>query len=251
MGVDYQVWLIPEDRAFRPSADKVANLANALRDGGWVPPASAEGQRSEILELLPGGDLMRRKPAQVHSFTSEPFTAPWIEFHSQHELVLNWSVNDQRAAGVQYPFSFDPFPDPRMPPYFYVYLILGHDFFYYTGETVMPIDEHATQCQCGEQLSFWTGSAHGAPSQRIFSRCPKCSQEFDPSGVSCDILDGWTGKGAPLPGGLTFRFGLVVNCHKYFPKEEEAARRFRLRPEFLDLWRMHVGVPFEQIETWD
>jgi len=83
------------------------------------------------------------------------------------------------------------------------------------------------------------------------SQCPKCRHEFDSSEITCDVLDGWTGEPSPLAGGLTFRFGLVVNCHKYFPKEEEAARRFRLRPEFLDLWRRHIGVPFEQIETWD
>jgi len=250
MGVDYQVWVIPKDRSFRPSADEVASLANGLRDGGWAPQPSAEGQRSEILELLPGGDPMRRKPRQAYPFTSERFTPSWIEFHSQNELVLDWSVNNQRAAGVQYPFTFDPFPDSG-PPYFYVYLVLGHDFFYYTGETVMPIDERATQCQCGEQLAFWTGYAHAAPSQRIFRRCPKCHREFDPSGLSCDVLDGWTGKPSPLPGALTFRFGLVVNCHKYYPREEKPGRRFRLRPEFLDLWRTHIGVPFEQIETWD
>jgi hypothetical protein len=251
MGVDYQVWIIPKQRSFRPNADQVANLANALREGRWVPASEAEGQRSEILELLPGGDTVKKKPARVHTFTTEPFTAAWIEFHSQHELLLNWSVNDQRAACVQYPFSFDPYLNSGSTPYFYVYVVLGHDYFCYTGETVMPIDEQSTRCACGEQLAFWTGYASGAPSQRIFSHCPKCSRDFDISGVSCDVQDGWTGKPSPLRGGLTFRFALIVNCHKYFPHDEEGAKRFHLRPEFLDLWRTHIGVPFEQIETWD
>jgi hypothetical protein len=80
---------------------------------------------------------------------------------------------------------------------------------------------------------------------------PKCARGFDPSGKKCQILDGWTGEPAPLLGGLTFRFALVVDCHKYWPHEEEASRRFQLRPEFLDLWRRFIGVPFEQIFTFD
>lgn len=249
MGVDYQVWVIPFERTFRPKADQVANFVNALREGKWVPMPAAD-QHSTVLELLPGGDQAHKKPARVHAFTMDPFTPGWIEFHGEHELVFNWAINDQKAAGVRYPFTFDPGSEYETP-YFYATVLLGHDFFYYTGETVNPLDEQATRCNCGEQLAVWVGWAHGAPSQRIFSNCPKCGNAFDASQSHCEVLDGWTGKPSPLRGGLTFRFALVVNCHKYFPHEEEAARRFRLQPEFLDLWRMHIGVPFEQIETWD
>jgi hypothetical protein len=54
-----------------------------------------------------------------------------------------------------------------------------------------------------------------------------------------------------LPGGLTFRFALVVDCHKYFPSDEEAGRRFHLKEKFLDLWRKFMGVPFELVVTAD
>jgi hypothetical protein len=252
MSVDYQVWVIPKERTFRPTAEQLANLASALRDGGWVPKPEAIGQQSQFLELLPGGDPkgLGRKPARSYPFTSEPFTASWVDAHSENELVLSWHVQDTVKAGVQYPFSFDPFPDSG-PPYFYVYVLLGRDFFYHTGENVTEFSGDSTTCPCGQQLAFWTGYASGAPSQRIYARCPKCDRAFDPTEISCTVLDVWTGATSLLSGGLTFHFALVVNCHKYYPREEKAARSFHLREEFLDLWRVHVGIPFEQIVTVD
>lgn len=252
MSTDYQLWVIPSDRAFRPTPEQVANLANALRDGGWVPKPEVTGQQSQVLELLPGGDSsgVGKKPTRAELFSADPFTASWIEFHSGHDLALSWRVEDMQRAGVNYPFSFDPFPDLG-PPYFYVSVLLAHDFFYYTGENVIPFEEEVTKCACGLQLAFWIGWAPVAPSQRILSRCSRCGQSFDPLKTSCVVLDGWTGQPSRLQGGLTFHFALAVNCHKYYPREEEAARRFHLREEFLDLWRMHVGVPFEQVVTVD
>jgi hypothetical protein len=204
MSVDYQVWIIPKERSFRPSADQVANLANALRDGAWVPGPEAPGQHSMILELLPGGSELAKTPALVHKFDPKPFTGSWVDSFSRNELVLDWGVNEMVAAGVQYPFVFDPYPDSG-PPYFYVYVILGDDYFYYVGENVMPFDEEATKCPCGEQLAYRTGYAAGVPAQRIHRQCPKCQLTFDPSGIACDVLDGWTGQPSPLLGGLTFR----------------------------------------------
>jgi hypothetical protein len=250
MGVDYVVWIIPKQREFRASAEQVADLANALRDGGWVPKPGAAGQKSKAIELLPGNGSEGNKPARIEDFESAPFTPGWVEFRSQHEFVMDWHVQNLREAGVEYPFVFDPYPDSG-PPYFYVRLILGQDYFYWTGENVMPFADTATKCACGEQLAYWTGWAHGVGSQRIHHKCPNCGRGFDPSGKSCRLIDGWTGVSSQLPGGLTFRFALVVDCHKYFPSDEEAGRRFHLKEEFLDLWRKFIGVPFELVITAD
>jgi hypothetical protein len=249
MSVDYQVRVIPQQRDFRPSAEQVASLANALREDRWVPKPEASGQRSEVLELLPGEEA-GKKPVRKQELAPEPLTASWIEFHSQHELVLNWDVRDQHAAGVQYPFNFDPYPDSG-PPYFRIYLILGDNYFHWTGENVMPFDEQATKCTCGEQLAYWTGWAAGVGSERIHRECPKCKRSFVPSGIACDLLDGWTGNARPLIGGLTFRFALVVDCHKYWPHEEEIERRFSLRPEFLEPWQTYIHAPLELVVTFD
>jgi hypothetical protein len=250
MGVDCVVWIFPKQRIFRPTADQVSGLANALRDGCWCPNPDALGQRSGFSELLPGESVDGNKPVRTQGFASDPFSPSWLEFHSEHELILNWHVRNQREAGVQYPFVFDPYPNSG-PPYFYVRLILGHEYFYWTGENVTPFNEADTRCDCGEQLAYWTGWAHGVGSQRIHHVCPKCGRDFDPSEKTCEILDGWTGEPVPLPGGLTFRFALVVDCHKYWPHEEEEGRRFQLRPEFLELWRKFIEVPFEQVVTFD
>ena len=250
MGVDYVVWVIPKERLFRPSADQFADLANALRDNGWVPRTDAPGHGSEVRELLPSGNIIRRKPAMVSQFAPEPFTASWVEFHSQHELMLEWNVRDMSSAGVQFPFVFLPYPDSGFT-YFCIRLILGSDYFYETAENVMPFEADATRCSCTEQLVYETGWTAGLASERIHSICPKCGRSFDPSVAACNILDGWTRASSPLIGGLTFRFALVVDCHKNWPREEEAGRRYQLRAEFLDLWRKFIGVPFELIVTFN
>jgi hypothetical protein len=252
MGIDCRFWMFPQQRAFRPNAEQFACLANSLRDGNWVPKPDAPGQKSRIFELLPvdSPSPMAKKPTRVQAMDSQPFAAGWVEFHSQYELVVEWHVQNLREAVVQYPFEFDPYPDSG-PPYFYVRLILGQEFFYWTGENVMPFEDASTKCLCGEQLAYWTGWAHGAPSERIHRACPRCGKEFDPSGKVCKILDGWTGAASPLIGGLTFRFAMVVDCHKYWPHDREASKRFHLRADFLDLWRKCVGVPFQLVVTFD
>lgn len=100
-------------------------------------------------------------------------------------------------------------------------------------------------------MVYYTGWAHGPRSGRIHRICPSCGSNFDPCSATCKILDGWRGEPHPLKGGLTFRFALVVDCHKYWPHEEEALKRFELRQDFLDLWRTHIGVPFERVVTVD
>ena len=250
MGVDCVVWTFAKQRSFRPTADQFSALANALRDGGWCPRLETPGQRSNFSELLLGNDKAGKKPTRTQSFTSDPFTPGWVEHHSQHELVLVWDVQNQKIADVHYPFVFDPYPDSG-PPYFYVRLILGSEYFYWTGENVMPFDDADTKCVCSEQLAYWTGFASGVPSQRIHYTCPNCGRNFNPSEKTCQVLDGWTGEPSPLLGGLTYRFALVVDCHKYWPREEAEGRRFHLKPQLLDLWRNFIGVPFEQVVTFD
>ena len=251
MGVDYTVWTIPQLRTFRPDAEQFANLANALRESGWVPKSEFVPRSLQISELLPGNSDFGEKPGWAKEIDPEQFTPGWVAFHSQRELVIDWWVNNMIEAGVQYPFVFDPYPDSG-PPYFGISLLQGEEFFYATDENVMAFEEDATRCACGEQLA-WDSYSKGAPartpSQRIHPKCPKCGRSFDPSDIACDVLDGWTGEPTPLAGGLTFQFALVVHCHKYWPREEEAQRRFKLREDFLDLWRTHVGVPFEQVVT--
>src|SRR5208282_1891017 len=68
MGVDYRVWLVPKDRAFRPNAAQIAALANALREGGWVPRPDADAQKSKLLELLPGVVRSGKSPAARSCF---------------------------------------------------------------------------------------------------------------------------------------------------------------------------------------
>jgi hypothetical protein len=260
MGVEYKLWMIPQKRSFRPEADQMANLANALREGNWVPKPEADGQSSKVVELLPGvpvalelpptGVPFKKKPTKEQPFTAEPFTASWIEAHSEHELVLNWSVDDVHQAGVEYPFVFDPWPDSG-PPYFCLKLVLSHDYFYHTDETVTPFDNNATRCACKEQLEYNGGFAPGFSSGWIHYQCPKCGRTFDPTSLSCELVDGLTGKVSRSKGGLTFRFALLVDCGKHYPPEEKDFRRFKLRPEFLDLWRTHMQVPFELVSTFD
>ncbi len=251
MGVDCLVWVVPKDRSYRPSAEKVANLANSLRAGRWVPMPDASGQKSNIREISSIKENPSQRLAEIKTpFEREPLTAFLIESRSKNELILDWSVNDIKAANVRFPFAFVPYP--KSPSnYFRVTIDLGLDYFYKTGENMMPFEPGALQCQCSRSLEYETGWTPGLSSSRIHHSCPNCGKEFDPSKATCEILDGWTGEPSLLIGGLAFRFALIVDCHKNWPQEEERSRQYHLQPEFLDLWRSNIGVAFDIVTTYD
>jgi len=250
MGIDYRVWLVPKDRAFRPNAGQIAALANALREGGWVPRPDADAQRSNLLELLPGGGPIGKKPTRSQLFQETRFEPSWVAFHSDHELVLEWWVNDAAQSRVQFPFTFVPDPESGFS-YFGVRLIIGHEFFYETAENLMPFPESETQCRCGEQLAYWTGAVAGIPSQRIRPKCPKCGNDFDVSKISAEILDAFTGERRFVAGGLAFQFALQIDAHKNFPHEEAEFRRYKIKDGIQELWRAHIATPYEIIDTAD
>ena len=249
MGVELQLWVIPRERVFRPQLDHFAGLANALRKENWVPSLDAHQQRSRVIELLPGSEgPIGKKPIREHTHGERIFSASWLECLTEHEVCLEWKIDNVVEAGAKYPLTFDPYPDSG-PPYFSIRLLWAHDYVYETSECVTPFAERETTCSCGEQLAYHTGFSGVIGSGRIHRTCPKGGRDFDASSATCEILDGWTGEPSPLRGGLAFRFALQVDCGKYFPREEEKARRFGLRPEFLELWTAQIGVPFEQITT--
>lgn len=250
MGVDYRVWLIPKDRAFTPAPEQIAALANALREGKWVPLADAPGQRSRVLELLPGGRSMDNKPSRTEPFLSAQFEPSWVASHTGHELVLEWWVDDAAKSDVRFPFNFLPYPQSGFT-YFGIRMILGQEYFYWTGESVMPFIDSATQCRCGEQLAYWTGFAYGVPSQRIRPDCPTCGRAFDISKVAGEILHPWTGERRSVTGGMAFRFAFQVDAHKNFPNYGEEFGRFRLQDGIHELWRVHIATPYETIDTAD
>src|ERR1051326_1394761 len=109
MSVELQIWVVPKQRGFRPSLEQVAALANSLQQQKWVPSADAPGQRQRVLELLPGEEgPISKKPMREHARGDKPFTAAWLECLAEHEVLLEWNVDDSAEAGVQYPFTFDP-----------------------------------------------------------------------------------------------------------------------------------------------
>jgi hypothetical protein len=250
VGVELKIWVAPRVRSFRPEAGQFAGLVNALREGQWVPKHDANEQKSQIVELLPGTEGSgNKKPIRTYPFDANPITAASIEAKSANELMLEWSVNNQREAGVQYPFVFDPDPDSGSA-YFDLRLMLGNDYFYEIDECIAPFADSALRCKCGQKLEYTTGSARHLGSERISHRCPKCTTVFDPSGLVYEYQDGLTGDTSSRQGGAAFRFCVQVDCGKYWPQDEEATRGFNLRDDFLEVWRVHLGVPYDQIMTF-
>jgi hypothetical protein len=156
----------------------------------------------------------------------------------------------ERRSTVPRPVSvyFVPYPESGHT-YFGVRLIVGHEYFYWTGENVMPFPESDTQCRCGEQLAYWTGFVGRIPSQRIRPACPNCGSAFDISRTAAEILNPWTGESRSVVGGMAFRFALQVDAHKNFPHEELEFRRFRLNSGIHELWRARDFVP-SSLGTW-
>jgi hypothetical protein len=202
------------------------------------------------LELLPGKGPTGSKAFRSEPFLPTPLEPSWVAFHREHELVLEWWVDDAVQSGVHFPFTFVPYPESGLT-YFGIRLIVGQEYFYWTGENVVHFPDSDTQCRCGEQLAYWTGFASGVPSQRIRPVCPQCGRVFDVSKLAGEVLHPWTGERRSVPGGMAFRFALQVDAHKNFPHEQGLFRRFRLKEGIHELWNVHIAMPYETIDTAD
>jgi hypothetical protein len=222
MGVEYRSYLIPRPNTFRPRPDVALALVAALRDDGWLL-----GPDHKALANLPFAQSRLYAPARGHGYFArrvgdrESFSAPLGDlFHgfANRDLMVVWPVESLGASGLRYPLEPLPFDDPAdaVDCYYEIQLHFGHDYVYRMSESIDPFDP-SPSCHRGHALERDAESEEDPfYSSRLALRCPKCDAKFDPSEFIATGRDGWTGTAIRVPGGMTYRFAVVIDCGKFF-----------------------------------
>lgn len=268
MGVEYRHYLVPEDRTFAPDAGGIARLVEALRARRWIltPEHPAFLAQHAAREKIPaheatGGYALRTvdnpgAPRMLkladHAIAAPiPVTADWISSlrtptstdPQRDELALVFTVDSGDegfdGAAIAYPFA----AGEDESGYHDVVIHASRDFVHHASESMDPID---TLCTCGQDLAYqpdpynldvWLAIRH---EERIRARCPRCASPFNPSQRRSSRRDSGTGKPLPpLAGGGAYRFALLVDCGKGWPRD---CGPIAIAPAFLDTCATTLGA---------
>lgn len=140
--------------------------------------------------------------------------------------------------GVRYPFTFGE----DEPGYHDILVLASRDFVHHSSENIAPV---GTVCpRCGADMGY-------EPDERTFvvpielgprirATCPPCEISFHPSAQRVELRDGYTGQHAGLlAGGAVFRFAVMVDCSKGWPRGKGAPS---IHPDFLRLVEETIGA---------
>lgn len=259
MGTAYERWLIAKGNFFSPSAESVAKLVERLRKENWiVDPASPEfaklrfkGRRDEhakatggyavtTVENTFGNDISAKIAASTEPIP-KLLDAEWLKDPSREEIRLVWPIDSEGPLPIQYPLTRKPNDDVVS------YAIELHRCGEYVYPNAEGIDELATECRCGEDLSFtWDDEElvpTFTPASGIFPECDACSRTFDPSKESALITNPFDGTSKEIPGGAAYMFALKVTCGKSYAEDPALA----FAPALVALVENEFGREFYQV----
>lgn len=275
MGVEYEHFVLPVRRDFRPSSETLARLVGELRRNHWVisddhphcasftsgPMTTSGGKVTGYASPVgrnPKASLGRfgwptvrnlpdpLDPAWLDTLTPADVPAPLSE-----ELCLIFPVDvvgDEFStfdeAELEYPFTFGA--DDLDANYHRIELHVSGD--YVVDDCNNTFDGIDATCACGVELRYEVDRIEFIPAifnpWRIKSTCPACTACFDPTTRSGAMRNGWTGAIDRLNGGLTYRFALRIDCGKGWPRKRGP---LTLRPELRELVECVLGQPCEEM----
>jgi len=83
---------------------------------------------------------------------------------------------------------------------------------------------------------------------RLRDHCPSCGRPFGPSGRIARGRDPMALAPCTIPGGITYRFALMIDCGKSLPIT--LAPTNRLNPELVDRCQRHFGTTFYEVGAY-
>lgn len=245
MGVCYSRYIIPVDNTLRPEPARIVALVDAWLAAGFVPvpgtasstlgpgDAARESGASFILDewrkeeriVTHARPWWQRligwpKPFPRRLSPAKPFAIPIrgasFEALSSSGVSIEWPINNYTKVGTIYPLERVPdlAPYGDYGPSYKLRIIAVDDF---VNEETDRIDggckQLDTRCVCGHELSYV------APFDQvqIHRVCTACGTSFRPQDQLVEVTDGSSGRKYTVPGGVCYRFAIVVDCGKDYP----------------------------------
>ncbi|MBX9774666.1 MAG: hypothetical protein K2Y71_09645 [Xanthobacteraceae bacterium] len=249
MGVYYCHYLIPRDNTMRPEPDRIAMLIGAWLAQGFVlpqqnfpeqqqhqpdtgtaavggrfitrPPFGRPTEYSEAAQPRPGfwARLLGQRPEPGAPDPWTPFLFPPIgetlSALARTNTIIEWNAHPDALYPMQTVPQSRDIPSPN------VTIDISEDFMnpstdpYGTSDGV-PAKQIAGICRCGHDLAYQDEDGRFAGS-RIRRVCPACGLAFRPQEQLAELVDDATGNRIPQPGGLCYRFAIILDFGKELP----------------------------------
>lgn len=232
MGVEYCHFLVPKERTFVPDAERIARLVGALRRERYVySPELPEDPSNYLAGVVPGhlatggyaiGAAPGVEPPRLlrieerAAVIPHPLDADWPPLRVDEELALVFPVNSdswEDESLPRYPFLLDEDEGGY------------HDIVVYRAKDYLRRDPRVATCVCGADLAFVRGGyLHSAVrEERVRATCPACGAAF-------------------TPGGDTYRFAILVDCGKGWPRSRDP---IEIDPAFVAACEQALGTKLD------
>jgi hypothetical protein len=163
-----------------------------------------------------------------------------FEAVARDDRRVRWPVEAHGCTSLRYPLSVPP-PSALEEAYYDVELWLADEYVYVTSEAIEPFDD--TECACGASLDADGPSDTLFYAERLRVRCSACGAPHDVSKRVAVWRHPDTRESRSIDGGATFRFALVVDCGKCWPRPAD----FGVHPDLKALCEASFGQPFYDV----
>ncbi len=286
MGVCLTHYIIPRDNTMRPEPDRIVALIEAWLEAGFIArPGSAALQcLSPHLSAETGATFViddwwlqvleqdkSREPRRTWSqwLAGAPKQAPYILVDLRRAFSMPpvgdslvalaspsasiaWPINNYPSMGTVYPFETlpDPADNDDYGPSYCLKIDLTDDFKNEFTDNYGGADGFCkqldTHCNCGFDLIYTRTLQF--EEKRIHRSCPECGLPFRPQDRPVEIRDGETGEKHVVPGGVCYRFAIIVDCGKDFPPPE--GRNPRASTRFLETCSKALDLELYEISLY-
>jgi hypothetical protein len=248
MGVYYSHYLIPSDNTMRPEPDRITMLIETWLARKFIlphqdVPAQQQNQRGTGTAAVAGRFITRpsSRPTE-HSKTGQPRAGFWTKLWGQRpetsvpdpwtpflfppigeslsalakpNTIIEWNAHPDALYPMQTVPQYRDIPSPNIT------IEISEDFMNpatdpYGTSDGGPAKQIKGICRCGHDLAYEDEDGRFS-GRRIRHVCPACGLAFRPQDQLAELVDDVTGSRIPQPGGLCYRFAIVLDFGKELP----------------------------------
>jgi hypothetical protein len=243
--VEYEHYLIPDDPTYKPDADRIGRLVNALLENRYVIASDARESAGKTFDRFSPEYYSAIETGCVvqlgeYAFARFPCPCPTgdVTALADRDFRLIWTNEDLAESPSKYPMSKIVDENSHWDIEIHV---PARDYVYPMTTIIQPFERKAA-CRCGQVLEYDKDYFVFAD-RRISRACPICGEPFRPRDYTLRLKNVRTGEDlGPRPGGALYLFAILIDCGKCYDRDDLP----RVSDEFLGLCEESIGTPLFQ-----